>query len=174
MIVVRKDSPIRTLADLAGTTAAVNSVHSQSGYWALRAAIAETRGAPTPARAILSGGHRRSLQLVAAGNADLAAIDAVCWALAGRHETETRAQLRVLAASPSAPGLPLISASGTPPSTIAALRTALGEALHEPSLRAAREALFLADMATLSDSAYDRITELAALGATLDFPTPAE
>jgi hypothetical protein len=55
-----------------------------------------------------TGAHRASIQAVAAGTADWAAIDAVAWELALRHEPAA-ADLTVFARTPETPALPLIS-----------------------------------------------------------------
>jgi ABC-type phosphate/phosphonate transport system substrate-binding protein len=51
-----------------------------------------------------TGGHRQSVQAVADGRADVAAIDAVCWALAGRHEDAAVEKLRVINRTPAEAG----------------------------------------------------------------------
>ncbi len=76
-----------------------NEWASFSGHIALRAHLAGLRaGAPEPffAAAVISGSHRESARLVARGEADLAALDAVAWALLRAHEPETAARLVVL------------------------------------------------------------------------------
>ena len=170
VVIASRSSGIASLAEIVEATAAINSEHSQSGYWALRAAIAATPDGRPPSRAILTGGHRDSLRLVATGKADVAAIDAVAWALAGRFEPEALATVRVIASSPSATGLPVISALGTPDATVAALREALAAAIAAPALASARAALFLTGFEQLAESAYDGVLELKRLALTLPFP----
>ena len=51
-----------------------------------------------------------SIQMVADGSADMAAIDWVTWRLATAHQAEAR-QLRVLTMTEAAPGLPYIAAA---------------------------------------------------------------
>jgi len=160
VLIASRASGVASLAELRNACAAINSPDSQSGYWALRAAIAATPGAAPPARAVLTGGHRDSLRAVAARRADVAAIDAICWALAARHEADAVAAVRVIGWSPPAPGLPMITALATPAPTLAALRQALREAITEPSLKPAREALFLERFAELPEADYDRILDL--------------
>ncbi len=171
MVIAGRATGICSLADLGQATAAINSEHSQSGHWALRAAIACSPGAVPPQRALLSGGHRESLAMVAAGKADIAAMDAVCWALAQRHEPDAVAKLRIIARAPMAPGLPLITAASTPPSALAALRSGLQAALLQPNLAEARTALFLSSIEVLPNGAYGRILELRALALKVPFPT---
>jgi ABC-type phosphate/phosphonate transport system substrate-binding protein len=170
LIIARADGAIRSLSDLGTATAAVNSKHSQSGHWALRAALAADAAAVAPARVVQSGGHRQSLLMVADGTADVAAIDAVCWALALAHEPAATAKLRVIARSPMAPGLPFISGRHTPPQTMAALREGLALAMAEPSFAKARSELRLKSIQLLPDEAYDRILRLKMEALKKPFP----
>ncbi|MEM6462904.1 MAG: PhnD/SsuA/transferrin family substrate-binding protein [Pseudomonadota bacterium] len=110
-IVVRSDTDLYDVADLAATCLAFNARQSQSGMAAL---TYQLRGLPSQpeffTRKIESGSHRRSIQLVASGEADVACIDAVSWQLALRHEPAAKS-LRVLAETEPTPGLPFICAT---------------------------------------------------------------
>ena len=170
VIIARRGGRVSSLADLGRATAAVNSADSQSGYWALRAAIARAEGALPPARAIATGSHRASLRLVAAGGADLAAIDCVSWALAERHDREDVARLQVVARSPEAPGLPIITAMATKPEELAQMREALHEALVEGLSPAIRAATLVKGVEILPDRAYDRILRLEREALAKPFP----
>jgi len=170
MIIASRSSGIASLADLGGATVAVNSEASHSGHWALRAAIAATPRAVGPRRAILSGSHRQSVRNIADGVADLAAIDAVSWALAERHEPEAAAATRIIARSPAAPGLPLITALGTSDAALEALREAIAVAASDPALQAMRHALFLSGFEVLAETVYDQILELRADALSVSFP----
>ena len=97
-----------------GGRVAVNEWASFSGHVALRAHLATLRqdeDGPFFAAAVLSGSHRESARMVARGAADLAALDAVAWALLRAHEPETAAALRVVARTEPAPALPFIAAA---------------------------------------------------------------
>ena len=107
---------------------------------------------------------------MANGDADVAAIDAVCWALALRYEPAAVAKVRVIAQSPMAPGLPLITSLATSASTLKALRGALQAVIAAPHLAGAREALFLSGMDILPETAYERIFDLKRLASAVPFP----
>ncbi|MER2510715.1 MAG: PhnD/SsuA/transferrin family substrate-binding protein [Amaricoccus sp.] len=112
-LVTRADDPRETLSAFRGARAAVNGRDSQSGYGALLAAVApyaEAAGFFGAAR--VTGSHRASVIAVAAGEADIAAIDCVSWRLAERFEP-TAGALRVSGLTEPTPGLPLIAAAGT-------------------------------------------------------------
>ncbi|MDF1777251.1 MAG: PhnD/SsuA/transferrin family substrate-binding protein [Rhizobiaceae bacterium] len=116
VIVVRDDSTADRIDDLSGQRLAYNCRNSQSGYAALAYML---RGKAQSGRSCsaaqffsesrCTGSHRASIRDVAAGKSDLAAIDAVSWKLALRHEDAARS-LRVLATTPPTPGLPMICA----------------------------------------------------------------
>lgn len=114
VLVTRRDEP-GEVADFLGRRLAFNAPDSQSGWAAPQnhvAPLAFTRTRPT-------GAHRDSAAAVAAGEADIAAIDAVTWRLLSEHLPELAAQLRVIAPTAPTPGLPLITARHRDPAPIA-------------------------------------------------------
>lgn len=168
-LVVRRTDPVASVAALRGRRAAINGWDSQSGFSALRATVAPfTGGGRFFGEVVVSGGHRSSLRAVAEDVADVAAVDAVCWALAQRHEPAAYAQLRVLAPSPTAPSLPFITAAGDDPMRHIALLYALKQTLASAG-PLFRNALFLADIVAIKDAAYDRILEIERRAAQLGY-----
>ncbi|MEM9138539.1 MAG: PhnD/SsuA/transferrin family substrate-binding protein [Pseudomonadota bacterium] len=102
------------LADFRGKRAALNELTSQSGCNALagtllRAGLADHDAQPFFGSILFSGAHRRSAEMVADGEADLAAIDAVAWALFQRLDPGRADCLKVVAWSDEAPALPFIT-----------------------------------------------------------------
>jgi ABC-type phosphate/phosphonate transport system substrate-binding protein len=96
----------------AGGRVAVNEWRSYSGHIALRAHLAGLRGgAGTPffGAAVLSGGHKLSARMVVQGEADLAALDGVVWALLQSEEPETAGRLAAIGWTDPAPALPFIT-----------------------------------------------------------------
>lgn len=170
MIVVRADEPAQTLAGMGGYVAAVNGPTSLSGCLALRLAIAEHGPGAMPARVRLSGSHRNSLRLVGAREADFCAIDAVCWALAHRHEAALVSGLRVLARTPPAPALPFICSAACAPQQLEQIRAALGAALSDPALDEVRAALLLTGVLAVDEAAYDRVGVLEQAAASVALP----
>lgn len=147
----------KPLEAFRGSIAAVNSADSMSGMLALKLVFAPlARNAVFFSRAVETGGHIASLLAVQGGSADVCAIDSVCVALARAYCPNLLQGLVEIARSPLVPSLPYVTASGG----ITALRAALGSAFADPSLREAREKLFLTGHSVLDMAAYDRITEL--------------
>jgi ABC-type phosphate/phosphonate transport system substrate-binding protein len=159
MIVVRSDESGERLADVRGKRFAYNTTDSLSGYLALGAA-AKDAGVDTGLREwIETGSHRGSVCAVAEGRADVASIDAICWALALRHEPAA-ANLKVIARTPLRPGLPFITAAERPEREVQAIRSAITQALANPVTLAAREALSLVGLGNFSEFDYGPIAAL--------------
>jgi ABC-type phosphate/phosphonate transport system substrate-binding protein len=171
-IVVRRDDPAARLIDLYGRRAAINAASSHSGMNVFRREIADVaRGRPFFGETITTGSHAASAAAVASGRADVAAIDAVTWALLGASEPETFRALRVLTWTRPAPGLPLISSAQTNAGRLEDLRRALDEAAVDPALARVRTALRLTGFAPPPD--YGAIHDMERDAARLGYPTLA-
>ncbi|KAA2313184.1 hypothetical protein DL237_15660 [Pseudooceanicola sediminis] len=123
LIVVHRDAPARSFADLAGLRFAYNEAGSQSG-WAALAAHAALHDIPL-GPLLPTGSHAASARAVADGGADAAALDRLTWHLLEAFEPFA-GSLRVIARTQPTPALPLITALGRDP---APLRTALSAAI---------------------------------------------
>ncbi|GGE12180.1 phosphate ABC transporter substrate-binding protein [Aureimonas endophytica] len=155
-VVVRAVDPARRPQDLAGKIAAYNGPDSQSGFHALRAAIAPlARGPAFFGGAIETGSHHGAIEAVLAGRADAAAIDAVTLAL--WRDAHPDAPLRVLCETPAAPALPFVTAADTAPEALARLREGLLDCIRDPALAPARRAMRLKGVEILPLAAYDAI-----------------
>jgi hypothetical protein len=76
----------------------------------------------------------------------------------------------VLCTTPSAPGLPYVTAGDTDPVRLSKLRDGLRAAIADPALAAAREALLLGDVMLLPPSAYERMDEMEAAAVGRGYP----
>jgi ABC-type phosphate/phosphonate transport system substrate-binding protein len=161
-VVVRRADDAAGLADLRGRRCAVNDAASNSGMNLLRAAIAGVAGGGARFfnEVVMTGSHAASLQAVAAGDADVAAIDCVTWAHLQRLRPEQTQRLRVLAWTPATPGLPLITSLRTDAPTLGALIWALRDVAEDSSLAWVREALLLDGFEVLEVADYDVVLEL--------------
>ena len=170
-VVVRRDDPAQSFADLRGRRPAFNGRDSQSGYNVLRALAAPlaTEGhffAP----GIASGAHRKSMALVSAGKADVATIDCVSFALIARNAPAEVAGLRVLCASAAAPALPYVTSAATDEPAVKKLQAGIISACSDPTLAAVRRALLIEDCEILSVSCYDMILEIEREAAARGYP----
>ena len=147
VFVARRDDPRRTLAEFDGTPLAYNEPLSQSG-WAAPQTHAATRGLRFPA-GVQTGGHRLSAAAVAGGQADLAALDALTWALLVERGGDTLALKEIERTAPT-PGLPLIAAAGTDGEAVFAAVAGAIAALSPDD----REMLHLKGIVRIAPSAY--------------------
>jgi ABC-type phosphate/phosphonate transport system substrate-binding protein len=103
---------------------AYNVPDSMSGYLAVQSDLGSLE---LFSEKIPTGGHRASIRAVAAGRADVCAIDCRSWALAQLHEPAA-ANLRPIGWTSPRKGLPYITSRQTPPETVSAMRSALTDA----------------------------------------------
>ena len=148
LLVVRTDDAGRGLGDFAAGTLAFNSHDSQSGWAAIHAHAAE-RGIRF-SRTLRCGTHEASARAVAAGRADIAAIDAITWRLIRRFRPRIAARLRILEHTAPTPGLPLITAR---PGAVPALFSAVSDAIARLA-PAERDALGLRALVAIPAAAY--------------------
>lgn len=162
-IVVRKDDPAESLAALRGRRCAYNDPGSNSGYNLLRVALqrAGARGRFFEAVSA-TGSHDGSVRAVATGRADVAAIDCISFVHLQRELPLLTQQLRVLAWSPSSPGLPYVTAAGTPAPTVERLRAALIGVLADPQLLGVKSALLLSAVEFDVERTLSEVRALAA------------
>jgi ABC-type phosphate/phosphonate transport system substrate-binding protein len=151
-----------TLAEFAGSRLAFNDTISQSGYNALRALVAHTTQGPRPffASSSRTGTHYRSIDAVRSGAADMAAVDAVSWALWQHGNPALATQLTVFGQSGAYPGLPLITSWQTPAPLLAALRRSLHSVAHDAAYANVRAPLLISGFAVTSMRDYQRCLEM--------------
>ena len=158
VVIVSEDNPAAGLGDLRGGICAYNARDSQSGYNALRAAIAPLAdGAAFFSNVVESGGHANSIALVATGRANVCAADCVTHAMIATYCPDALDGTRVLCATECAPGLPYVTRAGIDRGDLERLRDGLRTAFADPDLAAARDTLFLSGVEMLGLDAYQRI-----------------
>lgn len=149
-IVVNAASNFKQFEDLAGTRFCYNDQGSNSGYNLLRYRLLQhldPRGISYFSHVQQSGSHQRSLQWIANGFADCAAIDSVVMEAELRQFPELRQSLRIIESMQS-PMPPMAVSSRLEPSLIGQLQNTL---FHpDPDLQAA--------MATAQVKRYAKVT----------------
>jgi ABC-type phosphate/phosphonate transport system substrate-binding protein len=107
--IVAANSTIEALDECRGKIAAMNAADSNSGMNVLRYAIAKYNpSAAFFSRVVQTGGHLHSLEAVADGTADVAAIDCVSFQLIQDHWPELIDQVRSIGFSAKTSGLPFV------------------------------------------------------------------
>lgn len=146
-LLVRKNDRRSCIGDFAGARFAYNSEHSQSGFAAAYMHVM-AHGFWFEHR-LHTGQHLKSARAVAAGRADIAALDAVSWLLIREH-LALDDELRVLDWTSPTPGLPYITARGFDAS---AVYCAVESGIRDLDV-ADREALHLHGLLSIPKSEY--------------------
>jgi len=169
-VVVRRDSPFASFADLRGASWAYNEPGSQSGYHITRyelARLGESGG--FFGRTMRSGAHQRSLAMILAGEVDASAIDSTVleWELA--HAPALAEQIRVIATWGPSPSPPLVVSTERARALLFALREALLELGYSAAGRRLLRLGELAAFTAVADADYDliRTMDAAATGVEL-------
>lgn len=148
-----------SLAEFTQGVVALNHADSNSGMNVLRYALKDLSPRQTFFRRVLnSGSHTESMRLVARGEADIAAIDAVSFHHVAAVEPALAGGVRAFSQSATTTGLPFIRPRESQFGTSRILQ-ALNEALS--SLPApARDTLRLTGFSPVGVSAYERTLQL--------------
>jgi len=130
-VVVPHGSQFQTFADLRGADWLYNDRGSFSGYAVLRAHLAALGESGNYCGCIReSGGHLRSLELIATGAADAAAIDSTVLELELKRRPELASKIRAVATIGPHPIPPAVVAKHLPAELKRRLRSALLQ-MHE-------------------------------------------
>ncbi len=160
-IVVRADEPVDSLEGLRDRRCVVNEPDSNSGMNMFRAALAPVSGGSRFFRSVcFSGSHRKSLELVAARDADVTAVDCVTLAYLRRIQPQLTSGVRIIAWTPAGPCLPFVTSRQTSEPTFQALRAAMGEILADRALAPVRELLLLEGLDLAPDGTFGRVLQL--------------
>ena|SRR5271166_3314079 len=170
-IIARRGDTRRHLGEFRGARAAINGWTSNTGMNLFRAASAPIAGGePFFGEVRVTGSHAASVEAVAEGRADIAAIDCVTYALTSRARPDLAARVAIVGETPVSPCLPFIASARQPPQAIEAVREALLTALNEPSLAEARETLGLCGASLTSPADYDRILKIERAAEAAGYP----
>lgn len=148
-LVVRADSPARSLADLSGTRIGYTALDSQSGFNAARHHL-RGLGAAAPRFAATVGPlvtPRRAMEAVADGAAEVAPVDSFAHVLLRRYAPELASRVRVVAQTEPTPIPLLVASRAVDQAVVGRLRAALLELAGDPASRPLLGALELAGFA---------------------------
>jgi phosphonate transport system substrate-binding protein len=169
-VIVRRESPPRTFADLRGRRFAYNDAGSHSGYNVPRdhlLRLGETRG--FFGETVASGSHQASIDLVVAGKADASGIDSTVLDLERHRRPELAGALRTIVSLGPEPIPPVVIARGLS----ASLKRQLLEAflaMHEDAAgRAILADGLLVCFVPVRDADYDPIRAMVRRAETAGF-----
>ena len=170
-LVARTENAGRSLADFRGLRVAFNSDDSQSGYNALRAAVAPlAQRGRFFAEALVTGGHAASMAAVQEGRADIAAIDCVTLDGLRRNMPQALAGLCTIGQTAAYPGLPLITGQSTSAGELRVLREALAALVRGPAAADALAALGIVGFQTLPLETYQVCIDMRLQAQALGYP----
>ncbi len=171
LFIVHAKSDFQALSDLRGAVCAVNGFDSNTGMNLLRAAIAPIAQAKPFFQSIaVTGSHYNSLRAVAAGSADIAAIDCVSFAHFQHFEPELTSQVREIGQSVLTLAPAFITSRKTDAKILSLLRNALNDVARDPALESVRSALSIAGFADKTETDYEDILRLEKGAIQLGYP----
>lgn len=169
-IVVRRDSAVRSFADLRGARWAYNEPGSHSGYNVVRYHLARLgERAGYFGHVTATGAHQRTLRMIVAGEVDASAIDSTVLETELRRRPALARSLRVVDTWGPSPAPPWVMSRRLPPALRRKLREIVLSMHREPAGRALLRKARMRRFARVSDANYDPIRDMisAAGDATL-------
>jgi phosphonate transport system substrate-binding protein len=174
-VIVRRDSPFQTFADLRGCSWSYNDPQSHSGYNVTRywlARLGET--GRYFGRIVQAGFHQKSIRMVCTGDVDAAAIDSQVLSVELRDFPELAAQVRVVEVLGPSPIQPVVAARHVPDALASEIRAVLLAMGDDPAARAALDRGFVKRFEAVSNADYDPIRAMLSLAVGVDFAPRAE
>jgi phosphonate transport system substrate-binding protein len=171
-IVVRRDSPFGSFADLRGRSWAYNEPHSHSGYGITRQRLielCETRS--YFGKVVETGWHEQSIRMVCAGEVDASAIDSHVLAVACRDDPELANRLRIIDSFGPSPIQPVVAARHLPDSLKSDLGAVLLSMVNDTEAQKVLAHSFIDCFVPADDSDYDAIRGMLMTAEAAGFMT---
>ncbi len=160
-IAVRDTVRADRILDLRGLRCAINSATSHSGMNALRALVAPfSRGSRFFSAVIRSGSHERSLDLLRAKRADVAAVDCVAYEMLRRRRPHALRNVRILTATDPYPAPPYVTSVSMSRYDVLRIRRAILESFLDPATKDIRQELMISGIEIVPLRAYQPMITL--------------
>lgn len=171
-VIVRRDSPFHSFADLRGCTWAYNEPYSHSGPGITCHRLVElSESQDYFGRVVEAGWHQRSIRLVQAGEVDASAVDSHVLALARCDHPELNRDLRVIDSLGPSTIQPVAVASWLEEGLKADLRSILLEITTDPRARRALDERLVECFVPVTDEDYDDLRRMRAACVAAGLPT---
>jgi len=176
-LIVREDSPYRTLEDTFGGRAGWTVTHSQSGFNAFRYILLGHRTADRPSLYREMKGNlvtaRNVLDGVREGRLDIGPLDAYWHMLIARHAPNLTSGVRVLTSTPLTPMPPFVAAAGAPLELVGRLRESFLGARTRSWFSRYAEVLMLDGFAAVDASTFEPLLEWDRAAKRAGYELPA-
>ncbi len=171
-VIVHRDSPAQSFADLRGCSWAYNEPESQSGYgitryWLVK--CGETNG--YFGRVVNAGFHQTAIRMVCDGAVDAAAIDSQVLAVVMRDHPQLAEQLHVIDTLGPSTIQPLAASSHLAPSLKCDIQSVLAEMHLDGEARVQLDRGFIDRFVAVQDLDYDDIRAMLATCEQANFLT---
>lgn len=169
-VIVRRDRPWTSFADLRGCSWAYNDPDSHSGYNITRyqlVRMGETKG--FFGQVVCAGWHQRAIRMVCHGEVDASAIDSQVLAIELRDHPELATQLNIMDVLGPTAIQPVVMPHAAPDSLKADVQAALLAMGDEPAGRSQLAHGFVERFAAVCDADYDGIRVMLAAAEAIDF-----
>lgn len=163
-IIVSKDSPVNSFAQLRGKRFAFTDPMSNSGKLVPSYMLARIKETPDTffSEYIFTGTHDNAIRAVAQGIADGAAVDSLIWEYLSRKNPEFTSKTRIIEKSPPYGIPPVVVRPGLDPALKRNLRNILLNAHKDREGSQILGSMMIDRFIPIKDSAYDSIREMKA------------
>jgi phosphonate transport system substrate-binding protein len=162
-VIVHRDSPFQSFAELRGRSWCYNERLSQSGFGITRyhlASMSETLS--YFGKVIKTGYHQRSIRLVSSGSADAASVDSQVLTLALDRRPELASRLRIVETLGPSTIQPIVASRRLPKSLRREMCTALTEMHGDPEAKVCLARGLIDCFVSVQDEDYDDIRRMQA------------
>jgi phosphonate transport system substrate-binding protein len=160
-VIVRRDSPYQSFADLRGCIWAYNEPDSQSGYNITLHHLANINETTAYfGEFVQAGAHQQAIRLICEGQVEAAAIDCQVLAVEMRQRPELAPQIKVIDALGPSPIQPVVAATHLPTSLQTEIQTVLLALADDPAAADALAYGFVQRFTAVADADYDDIRRM--------------
>jgi phosphonate transport system substrate-binding protein len=157
-LIVRKDSPFKSIQELRGHTYVYNEETSNSGYNMPRAYLVKLRLTTGHFGKVLrSGSHEESIRMVAAGAADASFVDSLVLDYDRAHHLGHAAEVRVIDSLGPVATVPFVVSSAAPASARELLNSRILTMHEDAEGRKILDKALVERFTAVADSDYDGI-----------------
>jgi phosphonate transport system substrate-binding protein len=163
-IIVAKESPIKSFEELRGKIFAFTDPLSNTGKLVPTYMLAQMNETPETffKRFFYTKSHDKSIEAVALGVADGAAVDSLIWEYANRNSPKYTSRTRIIKKSPPYGIPPVVVRANLDPKIEKKLRKIFLNMHKDPEGRKILDGMMIDKFVLIDDSAYDSIREMKA------------